>query len=97
MIADDFVILFVSGYIFEDLEFILKNMPEVDFTMTVISEQINPLNAIFIVMVLNYFARISGDYDEEEEEEQEENEGQRETMMMLDTEIRMTDINLTGD
>ena len=56
MIADDFIILFVSGYIFEDIDFILKNMPAIDFGMTVISEQVSPVNAIFILCTLNYFS-----------------------------------------
>lgn len=59
IVADDFIILFVSGYIFEDIEFILKNMPILDFAMTILSEQINPLNAIFVVFVINYFAKVS--------------------------------------
>ena len=58
MVADDFVILFISGYIFEDIEFVFKHLPEIDFTMTFFSEQINAINSITIVLLLTYFAQV---------------------------------------
>ena len=59
MIADDFIILFVSGYIFEDVLFIYKHLPTIDFIMTFFSEQINPMNSIFILAILIKLARLS--------------------------------------
>lgn len=56
IVADDFITLFISGYIFEDIEFVVRNLPTIDFAMTTINEQVNPLNAIFILLVINYFA-----------------------------------------
>lgn len=95
IIADDFIILFVSGYIFEDIEFIMKNLPTLDFIMTLISEQINPLNALFIVVVLHYFAKISGiNLNEDEFDDDNNNAGLRETMMLeTENDVRITEIN----
>lgn len=60
MIADDFIMLFLCGYIFEDLDLIVKYLPTIDFIMTVLSEQINPLNALFVLLLLNFFASLEG-------------------------------------
>ena len=57
IVADEFVVLFVSGYIFEDVEFVAKHLPIIDFIMTALNEQVNPMNAIFVTFVINYFAQ----------------------------------------
>ena len=56
IIADDFITLFISGYIFEDIEFITRDLPVIDFIITFINEQVNPLNAFFVLMIINFFA-----------------------------------------
>jgi hypothetical protein len=38
IVADDLITLFVSGYIFEDIEIVAKDLPEIDLAMTVINE-----------------------------------------------------------
>lgn len=57
MLADEFIILFLSGYIFEKIEFVAKHFPAIDFVMTTLSEMINPMNAFFITFIFNYFAK----------------------------------------
>ena len=56
IIADDFIILFVSGYIFQDIEFVYKHLPAIDFVMTLFSEQINSMNALTVLCIIHYFA-----------------------------------------
>lgn len=62
MLADDFIMLFICGYIFEDIDLIVKSLPTIDFVMTACSEQVNPLNSIFILMLLHYFASLDSQY-----------------------------------
>ena len=57
LVADDFLTLFLCGYIFEDIEFIALNLPSIDRAVNIISEQMMPFNIFFVAVIINYFAQ----------------------------------------
>lgn len=91
IIADEFIVLFVSGYIFEDIELVAKDLPIIDFIMTGFNEQLTPLNAFFVTAIINYFARVVN--DKEMDKDSQEQAAKDEQMNMNVTDSEVYDIN----
>ena len=42
-----------------------KHLPLIDYIMTTINEQLNPINAFFVTIIINYFAKVVNEGEDE--------------------------------